>query len=345
MMRVALLSYPMLFQRLGGLQVQVRETLASLAELGVAARLFDSNREKLRDFDVIHVFGAINGNHRIVESAKEAGRAVVISPVLHPPFSKRQGRTARFCDALTGRLTNWEFHTSYRQVRTALEKADAVIALGEAERDVIVEGYGLDPGRIRIVPNGVARRFFDADGAAFRRHSGIVGRFALQVASVSPYKNQLTGIRALAGDDIQYVMIGGCAREHRRYLDQCLSAGTGKAHYAGAFSADDPLLASAYAAADVFVLPSQSEVMPLVVLEALAAGTPAVMTRHSSLKLKDAGPCVIEVDPQDMNAISGAVRGILEARPTKKSCQALVADYSWQTVAGKIKEIYEYVAD
>jgi len=342
-MRVALLSYPMLFQRLGGLQVQMRETLASLAELGVAARLFDSNNEKLADFDVIHVFGAINGNHRIVEAAKEADRAVAISPILNPPFSKRQGRIARFCDSLTGRLTNWEFHTSYRQIRTALEKADAVIALGEAERDVIVEGYDIDPTKVWIIPNGVARRFFDADGSAFRRHSGIAGRFALQVASVSPYKNQLTGIRALASNDIQYVMIGGCPREHRRYLDQCLSAGNGKAHYIGAFSADDPLLASAYAAADVLVLPSQSEVMPLVVLEALAAGTPAVMTRHSSLKFEDAEPRVIEVDPQDGNAIANAVRKVLDQGPTKASCQALAADYSWQTVAEKIKEIYEYI--
>ena len=343
-MRVAFLSYPMLFQRLGGLQVQVRETLASLVEVGIAAQLFDSNKEKLADFDIIHVFGAINGNYRVVEAAKNADRAVVISPILHP-FSKQQGRTVRFCDALIGRLTNWEFHTSYRQIRTALEKADAVIALGEAESCIITEGYLIDSGKVRIIPNGVARRFFDADGSAFRRHSGIMSRFALQVASVSPYKNQLTGIRALAGNGIQYVMIGGCAREHRRYLDQCLSAENGKVYYAGAFSPDDPLLASAYAAADVFVLPSRSEVMPLVVLEALAAGTPVVMTRHSSLKFEEARPRVIEVDPQDVNAIASAVREVLDARPAKASCQSLVADYSWQMVAGKIKGIYEYLLD
>ena len=84
-MRIAILSYPMLFQRRGGLQVQVRETLAALRGIGVEASLFDVRSERLEDYDVAHVFSAINGNHRIVEAAKIAGLPVVLSTVLHRP--------------------------------------------------------------------------------------------------------------------------------------------------------------------------------------------------------------------------------------------------------------------
>ncbi len=41
MMRVAVLYYPMLFQRTGGLQVQVLETVKELQGIGVDAVLFD----------------------------------------------------------------------------------------------------------------------------------------------------------------------------------------------------------------------------------------------------------------------------------------------------------------
>lgn len=333
----------MLFQRLGGLQVQVQETLTSLRELGVAAKLFDTVNDRLVDFDVIHVFGAINGNYRIVEAAKDANCSVVISPILHPPLSRIEGKIARFCDTLTGRLTKWSFHTSYHQIQAGLKKADVIVALGLAERDLMIEGFNADPEKIRIVPNGVARRFFDANETPFRQHSGINGRFALQVSSISPYKNQLSGIRALIDEDIQYVMIGSCAPEHQPYLERCLKAGKGAVHYAGAFPADSSLLASAYAAAEVHVLPSQSEVMPLVVLEALAAGTPVVMTKHSSLKFREAGPRVIEIAPKDERAIASAVRQVVAAGADRASCQALVEHYTWQNVAERIKSIYEEI--
>lgn len=338
---VALISYPMLFQRLGGLQVQILETQSALERMGVSAQLFEQTKGRLSDFDIIHVFGAINGTERIVEAAKDAARPVVLSSVLNPPLTRRQGRIARFCDSLTGRLTGWTFQTTYRQAWRALNLADVVIALGPAERDVIVDGFCISPDKIRIVPNGVASRFFDGDGAVFRDRFGIKGRFALQVSSVSGYKNQLAGIRAARTLGLEYVMIGGCGEREQGYLERCLSTGGGQVRYLGAFPADDPILPSAYAAAEVFVLPSQSEVMPLVVLESLAAGTPVVMTRNSSLKFADAGARVMEVDPRDDQAIANAVEACIAARSTVPDCQALVTDFSWHRVAEQIKGIYE----
>src|SRR5450830_1193345 len=58
-MRVGILSYPMLFQREGGLQVQVRETIAALNRLGqddahpLQAELVDPNRQRLQGMGVV----------------------------------------------------------------------------------------------------------------------------------------------------------------------------------------------------------------------------------------------------------------------------------------------------
>src|SRR5450830_1265462 len=63
-MRVGILSYPMLFQRDGGLQIQVRETIAALNRLPqlparpLDVQLVDANHQRLADFDVLHVFSA-----------------------------------------------------------------------------------------------------------------------------------------------------------------------------------------------------------------------------------------------------------------------------------------------
>jgi hypothetical protein len=76
-MRVGILSYPMLFQRDGRLQVQVREAIEALnrialgpARAPIEAELVDPFRSRLDDYDVVHVFAAVNGNHRRSARAK-----------------------------------------------------------------------------------------------------------------------------------------------------------------------------------------------------------------------------------------------------------------------------------
>lgn len=93
-MRVGILSYPMLFQRDGGLQIQVRETIAALNRLPklparpLEVQLVDANHQRLADFDVLHVFSASNGTYRIMEMASEQGVPVVLSPLLSPGWGR-----------------------------------------------------------------------------------------------------------------------------------------------------------------------------------------------------------------------------------------------------------------
>ncbi|MYM75567.1 glycosyl transferase, partial [Duganella sp. FT134W] len=83
-MRVGLISYPMLFQRNGGLQVQVGETLRALAAAGHQVGLVDPAHADRADFDLLHVFGSMNGNHRLVAAARAAGLPVVLSALVAP---------------------------------------------------------------------------------------------------------------------------------------------------------------------------------------------------------------------------------------------------------------------
>ncbi|EKV32773.1 glycosyltransferase [Caenispirillum salinarum AK4] len=336
----------MLFQRTGGLQVQVRETLAALRALGADAGFMNPWTQALTDFDVIHLFGAINGNERVVQACNDAGVPVVLSSVLGPPFTRTDARRARTAAALAGRLTGWASTTSYRQIMTALHGADRVVALGRRERDMLADGYDVPAERLRVIPNGVPERFFQAAPDLFRRVHGADRRFLITAASISPYKGQLRVVRALAGldPDIDYVMFGRVAREDRGYLEQCLQEGRGRVRYLGELPYDDPMLPSAYAAADLLVLPSQSEVMPLCVLEAMACGTPAVMTAHHGMDVAPHPGRLAEVEPTDSDALRRAVAGLVNEHEPGRVISAAVAGYSWTAVARQVLDVYREVA-
>jgi glycosyltransferase involved in cell wall biosynthesis len=91
----------------------------------------------------------------------------------------------------------------------------------------------------------------------------------------------------------------------------------------------------------VLALPSQGEVFPLAVLEALAAGTPVVMTDESALRIPDSQFALKQIHWKDTSAIGRAVRALAADRPERSKVQALVARFTWQRVATELVNCYE----
>jgi hypothetical protein len=344
-MRVGIMSYPMLFQREGGLQIQVKETILALNGLAgahIQAELIDPARECLADYDVLHVFAAINGNHRIVEAAVECGVPVVLSPLVSPTWNHGNGLCARLADKVLGSLTQWNVQTSYAQMRKALELATTLIALGEAESQAIRAGFLIEQDKIRVLPNGISPQFFNGNPDLFRARTGIAGPFVLMVGAISPYKNQLGMVQALADLSLPLVVIGEPQERDIAYFRELrATAGT---FCLGAVAHDDPFLAGAYAAASVFALPSHGEVLPLSVLEALAAGTPVVMTSASALHLPDSRFALRQLDWNDTEGQAEAVVEWIVNPPERRQVSALVAGYTWENVARSLHTCYAELA-
>lgn len=340
-LRVAMLSYPMLFQHSGGLQIQMRETLSALSRLGVRAELMDTTKDRLANYDIIHVFAAINGTHRIVESARAIGVPVVVSPLIRPHWNRRLGALSRILESVVGRLTEWNVKTEFAQIASCLSHADALIALGEVERRSIIDAFRIDEGRIRVIPNGIPQRYFEGNREDFQRKFGIDSEFVLCVASINPHKNQLGLAKALASTGIPLVLIGPCLAGDKQYLEEILHFP--RARYLGPMDYDDPLLAAAYAAASVFCLPSNSEVMPLSAMEALASSTPVVMTRNHCMDVSAWHDIVHEISPRDPKEIVTAVRALLACKPPAERCRDAVRGYTWDAVGAAILRCYHDV--
>lgn len=339
-MKVAVLSYPMLFQSTGGLTMKLGRTVDALRARGIEAELIDTVRQKLRDFDLVHVFAPYNGNHRIVEQAKGDNLPVVMSTILNPPFTRMDGLKARLLSRVVSRLTGWTVSTSYEQMRQAVDMADHLITLGSIERTILTDAFLVAPSKVTIVPNGIGHEFFSADPAEFlSQHPGIRRPFVLHTGIVGDVKNQLGLVKALAQDDIDIVLIGYTGQANRDYLAQCLEAGRGKVHYLGEMK-HGAGIASAYAASALVAVPSRHEGMPNVILEGLAADRPVVLTNNHTMDMALPRDVAREVAADDHAGIRNAVMELVRQPPAPGKARSVVAHMSWAAVAEQLETIY-----
>jgi len=336
-MKIALISYPMLFQRKGGLQIQILETLKALDSNSVDVHLFEASREKLKNYDLIHVFSSINGNHRIVEAAKEQNIPIVITPIIQTTdwtywFSAK----ARLLDILVGKLTNWSLRTNYQEVKSSMTNADHIFAGSGEEKWAISNAFDVHKEKISIVPIGVSEQFYTSTPELFRETFNFNKEFVLCAANISTYKNQLSIVKALNNVNLDLVLLGGCDKRDSDYLDKCLNEGNGRVHYLGNIEHDNPVLASAYAAASVSVLVSQGENGPTVAYESLAAGTPVVVTKYNGLEMKKNDDVWRESDPYNVNEITNAILELKDSLATTEMIRETVRDMSWNAIAKKL---------
>jgi hypothetical protein len=338
-MRVLMLADPVLLEQPGGLRTQVRETHAALCalrgETGIEAGLATTLPTRPGDWDLVHAFGTGGAIAGAIEAAADAGIAVVLTPRLSPAWSLSNGTRARVADRMLGEAA-CELDSNYAQIRRSLGAARLVLAQGLAERDAICDGFLLEPEKVMLLPPGVAARYFSADPVPFRERIRVKGRFALMVGQVTPRANQLAVARALAELALPLVVVGE-SRERDCVYQQSLCA-LRTVRCLGALAHDDPLLASAYAAASVLVLGAGGAGAALTAAEALAAGTPVV--GMAALLAEPFGTPVATAPCDDAASLQRAVSDLLERPPLREALRAPLRGRTWSAVASKLAQCY-----
>ena len=143
---------------------------------------------------------------------------------------------------------------------------------------------------IAVIPNGISDAWLHSTGnaARFRQKYAICEdtRLLLFLSRVTPKKGLPILLRAMASlrsrlNGWQLIVAGADEFGHRSELEQLirqLDLATLVRFVGPLFDQDKR---DAFAAADVFVLPSYSEGSPIVILEALGAGIPVLATKGS----------------------------------------------------------------
>lgn len=169
------------------------------------------------------------------------------------------------------------------RVRLALARTARVVALAEAQREVLATRFGVPRERIDVVPNGVPAAAFplvDAPARAeARRRFGLAEGDAvvLSVSALVPEKGVdllVDAVADLAGRGVVLLVVGD-GPERAALEARAAAAGPGAVVFTGPL--DDPR--AAYAAADLVALASRGgDSMPAALVEAALSGLPAVAT-------------------------------------------------------------------
>lgn len=196
----------------------------------------------------------------------------------------------------------------------AIAPTDHLIAVSEAQRNTYLR-IGVPADRITTVPNGVRSRGPGVGRRAAREALGLHPEqpVVLTIGRLTVMKGQRYLIEAVPDlvrrfPELAVVILGsGHLHDQLRALADRLGVGE-HVHLPGHRSDARMLLD----AADVFVLPSRHEGMPLVLLEAMDAGLPVVATRViGSNEVVDDGITGVLVEPEDADALGAALAHLL----------------------------------
>lgn len=221
-----------------------------------------------------------------------------------------------------------------------LRGAAKVICLTRAMRDEVIAGYGVPKDRVAVIPNGVDVDVFRPAIPGERRD-----RELLMVGPLTAQKNVLLAVAAMAElpPDVTLRIVG--TGEQRDQIAARISAlGLSNVRLEGRLA--PPELAASYRRATAVVMPSTHEGLPLVLLEAMASGTPVVCSALPEL-IDTGGDAVVPVEALTPHGLATALRQLLadETRLTRlsRAGRRRAYGFSWSAVAESVEDVYRQV--
>ncbi len=246
--------------------------------------------------------------------------------------------------------------------RTAIEAADAVIAVSHGMRRDVLSSYpSVDPARVHVVHNGI-----DTDLFAPRPDSGLVKAigldpnrpFALFVGRITRQKGVVHLLRAATSlpAEAQLVLCASSPDEPQIAAEMADGVAALKTTHPGVIWLDRQLpredLIALMSAATVFVCPSVYEPLGIVNLEAMACATAVVASAVGGIPevVADGETGVLVPydagQPSAFEAGLAAVVGELLADPERArrlgaaGRERAVAEFGWAQIARRTAEIY-----
>jgi len=240
---------------------------------------------------------------------------------------------------------------AYLQLTTrwAARRCPLLIAVSESTKSDLVELYGVNPNRIRVVPNGggeppSSHQRKSLAPASRLAELGLNGTFVLQVGRIETRKNQTAALAAVERLDGVTLAVAGPERDvalaaSLRASTRCLVLGR----------VDQPTLELLYKHAGAVVVPSLYEGFGIPVLEAMARGKVVVAAKRSSLPEVGGDAALYVDDPGDAEALAKALAIALSDKQLRtklaRAAPKRAAEFTWdRCAAGVAAVIRELVA-
>jgi len=314
-------------------------------------KLFDIFHDKLEQFDILHNFSINPDCLALCKMARLKGVKVAVSPVYWTPSNLEKQKTLEKrlnqMKNLYENLTRYKLATlqTLKSAKEFLELSSIILPNSEMEASLISKTFRIRKEKLYTIPNGVDTKFAFAEPGLFVQRYGLKD-FVLFVGRIEARKNVINLLRACKDLNTPVVIVGHESMLEPDYfkLFKSIVGSDKNFRYLGFLSPGSPELASAYAAAKVFVLPSWFETPGLSALEAGLAGCNVVITKGGSTTeyFKN---LAWYVDPSSTRDIRRKISDALEKPKTTILKQLVQRNYTWETVAEKTLKAYDLIAD
>jgi glycosyltransferase involved in cell wall biosynthesis len=243
-------------------------------------------------------------------------------------------------------------------VKRIIHNSSRIIAISEHTKKDILKYFSVPSEKVCVVPLAVEKLFFQKwtseDVLRIRSFYKLSEDFLLYVGGIDPRKNVgliFKALKLLLEENPQkcplLVFAGDITnqREYSQLMKSLLTLGIGeRIRFLGYVPAEKlPLL---YQASTMFIYPSRYEGFGLPVLQAMAAGTPVITTKLSSIP-EVAGEAVLYINPDRPDELARAIMEIFSNHALRSSLVASgirqAESFSWdRTIKGTI-EVYHDV--
>ena len=235
--------------------------------------------------------------------------------------------------------------------RGAWVHADSAFVGGE-----VVEAFGADPARVRVVSPGIPElpAVTEAERADLlaRLLPPGTGRYLLAVGTAEPRKDlpglvRAFGEVALRHGDVSLVLAGPPGWDEER-LASAIAASPARDRIVRTGWVEQPALAALLAGATVLAYPSLYEGFGFPPLQAMRAGVPVVATRAGSLP-EVLGDAALMVDAGDHDELVAALDACVADDSLRHSLHAAGVAwsdrFSWDRCGAGLEELYRDAAD
>jgi len=244
---------------------------------------------------------------------------------------------------------------SYSMIWHALRSSQSVTTDSEFTKQDILQTFRIPENKVNVIPLGVGDQFRELDDGVqlddFRSKHRIERPYILYVGNVKPHKGiaiLLEAFKSIRGTmDVDLVLVGGSMQQDGSLLTRAREYGIlGHIHSLGRVPDDELLLA--YNAAEVLVMPSYYEGFGLPALEAMACGTPVIVTNAASLP-EVVGNAALIVTAGNPSELAAAMQAVLMESTTRhdliRKGKDHVRSYTWARTARETLVLYNTIAD
>ncbi len=229
----------------------------------------------------------------------------------------------------------------YNMEREGMSAADAVCAVSDLTRNIVIEKYGIDARKVYTLHNAVvpSDKKVTRDKFVKEKIVTFLGRVTFQKGP--DYFVETAKLVLEKDPNVRFVLAGdGDMMQH--VITRVAELGiSDRFHFTGFLRGDD--IDKMFGMSDVYVMPSISEPFGISPLEAMRAKVPVVISKQSGVA--EVLQHAIKVDFWDINATADAIYGLLHY-PALSNLFSVkgaeeVDNLKWENVAKKLKVIYE----